>query len=431
MTKTTNASDGIQVTHEGAGDGLYVTMNNATGTQQGVDVTHYGIGHGIRIDIANSPGVGSNYGMLVNTYQDNQIGVYLDNETFSAWGLLNKMEDGVAIYNDFGSDDGVSVFSDLYNVDGSGYFFTNLDITSLPTVTGTGDGFALDVFMNTSTASVGSTSYGAVVGGDQYGRGHRLTINHIGTSGRNAELNVTNSSNPDPAIFSVSSGTGSVIVGQQQNSAIGAQVKVADFSYTGSEVRDHIAVYGSSVPIAGSGIGGYFQGGKYGVYGNGGSVSAVHAVGNMSATGTKPFMIDHPLDPENKILRHFSIESNEVLNMYRGVVLIGRGGKAVVTLPEYFEAINTNFTYQLTSIGSSHQAWIANEIAGNRFTIAGKPGTKVSWTVHANRNDAYVQTHPDQVATVMIKTPEEKGKYLDPESHRKPASKAIFYLPAT
>ncbi|MEZ5068955.1 MAG: hypothetical protein R2847_10915 [Bacteroidia bacterium] len=32
----------------------------------------------------------------------------------------------------------------------------------------------------------------------------------------------------------------------------------------------------------------------------------------MSASGTKPFMIDHPLDPANKFLKRFSMESNEV-----------------------------------------------------------------------------------------------------------------------
>ena len=34
-------------------------------------------------------------------------------------------------------------------------------------------------------------------------------------------------------------------------------------------------------------------------------------MGDVGASGTKPFVIDHPVDPENKILKHFAIESND------------------------------------------------------------------------------------------------------------------------
>jgi len=423
LSSLTNASDGIQVTHEGLGDGLYVLINNTASTQQAVDITHFGTGHGIRVDMPNSPSSGANYGMLINDYQNNQVGIYVNNDSVSAWGMINILWDGVGIYNDFKEDDGVSVFTDMQNVDGAGYFFTNVDLSSLPgSVVGSGDGFALDVFMNTTTASAGSIVSGAAIGADQYGTGHGALINHNGTAGRNVEFNVTNSSNTDPAIFSVNEGQGSVIIGQQQNNAIGSAVSVADFSYTGTEALDHVGVTGSSNPAVGSGIGGYFSGGKYGVVGNGGSLSAVHAIGNMSATGTKPFMIDHPLDPENKMLRHFAVESDEVLNMYRGIVRIGRGGKAFVQLPEYFESINVNYSYQLTAIGTPRQPWVVEEISNNRFIIGGKPGTKVSWTVHANRNDAFVRANPDMVTTEVIKSPRDKGKYLDPLSHGQPLS---------
>jgi hypothetical protein len=41
-----------------------------------------------------------------------------------------------------------------------------------------------------------------------------------------------------------------------------------------------------------------------------GADAGVFAFGDVGATGGKPFIIDHPLDPENKMLRHFALESN-------------------------------------------------------------------------------------------------------------------------
>ena len=78
----------------------------------------------------------------------------------------------------------------------------------------------------------------------------------------------------------------------------------------------------------------------------------LHVIGDFTASGVKAFTIDHPLDPENKMLRHFAVESNEVLNSYSGNATTDASGKVVVKLPDYFEAINKDFRYQLTVIGS-------------------------------------------------------------------------------
>ncbi len=94
--------------------------------------------------------------------------------------------------------------------------------------------------------------------------------------------------------------------------------------------------------------------GRFGVLGSADAITggvAVFANGDFSATGTKAFTIDHPLDPENKKLKHFSIESNEVLNLYRGIVILDSNGNAKIELPEYFSAINRTFSYQLTPVG--------------------------------------------------------------------------------
>jgi hypothetical protein len=84
-----------------------------------------------------------------------------------------------------------------------------------------------------------------------------------------------------------------------------------------------------------------------------------------------------------------------------------------VVLPEWFEALNRDFRYQLTAIGApAPELYIADEIEDNRFRIAGgQPNGKVSWTVTGIRQDAYAKAHPMQVE--VDKTEEERGLYID------------------
>jgi hypothetical protein len=125
--------------------------------------------------------------------------------------------------------------------------------------------------------------------------------------------------------------------------------------------------------------------------------------GNLNVSGTitgstKNFRIDDPLDPNRKYLYHASIESSEMANIYSGNVVLDRRGEAVVDLPEWFEALNGEFRYQLTSIGRAARVFIAQEIQNHSFKIAGgRPGMKVSWQVTGVRHDAWAQAHPLQV----------------------------------
>ncbi len=93
----------------------------------------------------------------------------------------------------------------------------------------------------------------------------------------------------------------------------------------------------------------------YGVYGDasGSFGFGVYSLGNTGATGTKQFRIDHPDDPENKYLLHYSSESPEVINFYSGKVMLNAEGEAVVELPAYFAKINRDPRYMLTAVGSS------------------------------------------------------------------------------
>ncbi len=151
----------------------------------------------------------------------------------------------------------------------------------------------------------------------------------------------------------------------------------------------------------------------------------VAVIGNFFVTnGSKNFLMDHPLDPANKTLRHSCIESNEVLNIYSGTVILDAQGHATVALPDYFEALNKDFRYQLTCIGGYSQVFIEQEVNGNQFKIAGgTPGLKVSWEVSGVRNDPWMRDHPYQ--SVMEKTGDEKGRYYYPEGYGQPAEKSL------
>ena len=180
-----------------------------------------------------------------------------------------------------------------------------------------------------------------------------------------------------------------------------------------------IGVYGLSTPATGFG---------YGVFGAGNN-AGVYALGNQTATGTKSFEIDHPLDPENKLLRHFALESPEVLNVYRGNTILNSNGEAEIQLPDYFHAINKEFSYVLTPIGAAANLFVKTEIdATGKFSIAGgNSGMKVSWYVYADRNDLFVQQHPENVSVERMKPSAQKGKYMMPALYNQPEEKGVFY----
>ncbi len=194
------------------------------------------------------------------------------------------------------------------------------------------------------------------------------------------------------------------------------------------ENYDQIAPIGNGAGVAGKGYYGVigedrYLGGVAGAYG-------VVAIGDMGATGVKTFMIDHPMDPENKILRHFSTESNEVLNIYRGNVTFDSTGTAVVQLPEYYDAINKNPSYHLTPIGGYAQLFILQEIGDGFFIIGGgTPGLKASWTVYAERNDLYLQQYPEKREAVIEKREGQKGFYFIPQLYNLSTERAIFKSP--
>ncbi len=235
------------------------------------------------------------------------------------------------------------------------------------------------------------------------------------------------------------------VTAEEDNAAVAVEgVYYATTNYNGTGIR------GYSIPADNYGVGVKGLGGHIGVYGygyngfagvvgvaDGTTTYAIYAVGDIEATGTitstanKATIIDHPLDPANKILKHFSIESNEVLNVYRGNIKLDGNGKAVVQLPSYFNAINANFSYNLTPIGAPAPGlYIEKEIdqKGNFVIAGGKPGQKISWYVYAERNDSYYKKHAEKKKAEVYKTGKMKGKYFHPELYGQSASKKIGYI---
>jgi hypothetical protein len=104
-----------------------------------------------------------------------------------------------------------------------------------------------------------------------------------------------------------------------------------------------------------------------------------------------------------------------MMNIYNGNVTTDARGVATVVLPDYFEALNGDFRYQLTVIGQFAQAIVAREIASGRFTIkTNRPKVKVSWQVTGIRHDAYANAH--RIPVTEDKPTAEQGTYLHPDA---------------
>ena len=155
-------------------------------------------------------------------------------------------------------------------------------------------------------------------------------------------------------------------------------------------------------------VGIFAQGTQYAARFNG----AVTTDSNLSSAGSS-FKIDHPLDPEKESLSHSTVSSPEMINIYNGIIVTDASGNATVTMPKYFEALNSDFQYQLTVIGQFSKALVASGIVNGTFTIrTEKPNVKVSWQVTGVRQDAWANAH--RVQAEMSSSEIEKPRLIRP-----------------
>jgi hypothetical protein len=292
------------------------------------------------------------------------------------------------------------------------------------------------------------------------GNGICLSAGNTSASGSYAAVQATTNSNSgSAAIYGLTYGNGyglrgdvdaassgeAAIYGQNNRTAgghgvmgLGVNGVVGQSNYV-----DGFGCYGFNYSTTDPGIGTY-GGGITGVAGQSTNISLSYGLysfddcgiynhidigGNLYAGGTKSFRIDHPKDPDNKFLVHFCIESNEILNMYRGIAELDNNGEAVITLPKYFDAVNTNYSYQLTPVGAAMpNLYVSNEINDNKFAVAGGvAGAKVSWTVVAERDDELIRNNLEAKESEPLKTGRYKGKYVHPQFYSKSANSGILY----
>ncbi len=152
----------------------------------------------------------------------------------------------------------------------------------------------------------------------------------------------------------------------------------------------------------------------------------VEVSGNL-AKGGGSFKIDHPLDPENKYLYHSFVESPDMMNIYNGNITTDANGDAVVEMPNYFEALNRDFRYQLTVIGQFAQAIVAEKINGNQFRIkTNAANVEVSWQVTGVRHDAYANKHRIPVEEAKPET--ERGYYIHAEAFGQSEERSLNFV---
>jgi hypothetical protein len=264
----------------------------------------------------------------------------------------------------------------------------------------------------------GNESTEAIPGGQPGGNGvfgFSTNPNGSGVFGANNSTNPANAPGGS-GVFGLTGATGAAGVFGANNAPRGVGVQgngpdagVSGFSANGSGVvgssRQGDAILGNG-GIGGNAIhgrGGTFAGlfeGGVSIRGGSLEVTKIGDIGGeISAVSifaqNKHFRIDHPADPVRKYLIHATIESSEMMNLYSGVVVLDGRGEAEVALPEWFEALNRDFRYQLTCVGSFAPVYIARKIANNGFKIAGgHPGIEVCWQVAGTRHDRWAREHP-------------------------------------
>jgi hypothetical protein len=243
-----------------------------------------------------------------------------------------------------------------------------------------------------TSLTTGASTYGIVATTAGATGGTRTGYFHAqGTAGNNDAIYALNSSNTDnsAAGYFNAAGTTGMMTGVW-----------ADISGTNGASA---AAFFRNRSVSGAGYAGWF-------------------VGNVLVQGTLSksagsFTIDHPLDPANQTLSHSFVESPDMMNVYNGNVVLDENGEAWVQLPEWFEALNKDYRYQLTCIGGFAPVYIASEIADDRFQIGGgKPGLKVSWQVTGIRRDPYAEKY--RIPVEQDKP--EAGTYLCPECYGQP-----------
>jgi hypothetical protein len=114
-----------------------------------------------------------------------------------------------------------------------------------------------------------------------------------------------------------------------------------------------------------------------------------------------------------------------MVNLYAGRATTGADGLARVELPDYFEALNRDVTYQLTAVGRPAQLAIAEEVSGNRFVIRSEPAeVTVSWLVTGVRQDPWANAN--RIVPEVAKPDDTVDRYVHPHVYGVAEDRGIF-----
>jgi hypothetical protein len=321
-----------------------------------------------------------------------------DGTTFSPLGIVNggvtkaKLSAGGGSYGQVLGTDGSNLEWQSpggggFSLPFSGSTSSGLIALRIEHTATTADGMGI-YGRGSSTGGVGVWGDATATGGTTFGVvGVAKSADGVGVSGWNDSLY----------------GTAVGVVGITSSSS-----GVGVYGYSDATYGTSMGVYGTTKST--SGYAGYFDG-------------QVRVSGYLYKSGGG-FQIDHPLDPASKYLNHSFVESPDMKNVYDGVVALDDNGQATVELPEWFEALNRDFRYQLTCVGAFAPVFVAKEVSGNSFAIAGgSPGLKVSWQITGIRKDSWANSH--RIPVEQEKLEKDKGQYLYPAGFGQPESKGI------
>jgi len=285
----------------------------------------------------------------------------------------------------------------------------------------TGEIFATSNDIGVNAAGSNAGIYGTTSSSSGNGVwGHNQ--NHTGVYGDGA-VGVWGHSSTGYGVFGASFGSNAVadgVHGETNSGGASGVVGVNNAGGTGVYGVGGNGVIGSSGLGSGVGVGAYNsstgdalfaqnQSGGFAAF----FLGDVDVDGNLSKAGGS-FKIDHPLDPANKYLYHSFVESPDMMDIYNGNVTTDGAGNAVVTMPDWFEALNRDFRYQLTVMGQLAQAIVATKMANHSFAIkTDKPNVEVSWQLTGVRHDAWADAH--RIPVEQMKAERERGFYMHPE----------------
>lgn len=398
------------------GTGTTIGVEGTSGTSSGYGVYGSGAGAGVYGNSSTNGvyGTGTNNGV----YGSSGTGVGVNGVSTAQSGIGVYGTGGSSGYGVFGTAGAIGVFG---NNSSAGWGVYGSTTSGVSGVGGTWQGPS--GLSGTGTAGVWGDSNGyaaGVLGTSDY---------YPGVYGESSQADGVDGLTEDcsgcAGVTGIATGLGYGaygVYGENDNSLGGQGIWGIAYGNGFQNGAGSDGIHGVATNTSGSGVAGVNTGsGGTGVYGSTPDTSgyAGYFDGNIYAynflAGAMQMKIDHPADPANEYLYHAAVESSEMMTMYSGNVLLNASGEAQVELPSWFETLNRDFRYQLTPIGApGPNLYIASEISGGHFAIAGgKPGSKVSWTVTAVRQDAYAKAHPMLVES--SKTASERGTYLHPE----------------